>query len=88
MTNQLGKFSPHITELTLPLRALLKNTPWFWDASQSQAVAEIKQELSKAPCLAWYSTSKSTISMCDASNKGLGVAMFQVQPDGIRRLVV
>ena len=85
--NQLGKFSPRITELTLPLRALLKKTPWIWDVPQSQAVADIKQELSKAPCLAWYSSDKPTIIMCDASNKGLGAAMFQVQSDGSRRLV-
>ena len=55
--------------------------------TQSQAVADIKQELSKAPCLAWYSSDKPTIIMCDASNKGLGAAMFQVQSDGSRRLV-
>lgn len=33
------------------------------------------------PCLAWYNTNKLTIIMCDASNKGLGTAMFQVKPD-------
>ena len=85
--NQLGKFSPRITELTLPLRALLKKSPWVWDTPQTKAVADIKNELSKAPCLAWYSVDKPTIIMCDASNVGLGAALFQVQPDGSRRLV-
>ena len=85
--NRLGKFTPCITELSLPLRALLKKTPWIWDIPQSQAVANIKQELSKALCLAWYSNDKPTITMCDASNKGLAAAMFQVQTDGSRRLV-
>ena len=86
--NQLGKFSPRITQYTAPLRALLKrDAPWLWDSAQSEAVVNIKNELSIAPCLAWYSTVKPTIIMCDASNHGLGATLFQVQPDGSRRFV-
>ena len=86
--NQLGKFSPRITELTLPIRALLKkDTPWTWDVAQRQAVESIKQELCRAPCLAWYSTERPVVIMCDASNQGLGATMFQIQSDGTRRLV-
>ena len=75
--NQLGKFSPRITQYTAPLRALLKkDAPWLWDSAQSEAVVNIKNELSIAPCLAWYSTVKPTIIMCDASNHGLGATLF------------
>ena len=86
--NQLGKFSPNITNLTTPLRALLKkNTPWYWDVAQKQAVVNIKRELCNTPCLAWYSIEKPIVIMCDASNSGLGATLFQVQSDGTRRLV-
>ena len=34
--NQLGKFSPRITELTLLLRALLKKTPWIWGVPKAK----------------------------------------------------
>ena len=38
MVNQLNKFSPKITELTKPLRELLKvNNAWIWDTAHENA---------------------------------------------------
>ena len=38
MVNQLGKFSPHIAELSQPLRELLSTKhSWIWGSSQEQA---------------------------------------------------
>lgn len=85
--NQLGKFSHRISNLTQPIRALLSHNDWTWNASMTQAVKDIKTELSKAPCLGWYDVNKPIIIMSDASNQGLGSVLFQVQPDGSRRLI-
>ena len=51
MTNQLSKFTPHLSSMTKPLRDLLstKNL-WIWGPAQ-QAFHTIKQQLSSAPVL-------------------------------------
>ena len=42
MVNQLGKFTPKLTDLTQPLRELLSKTRvWTWGAPQEQAFAEV-----------------------------------------------
>jgi hypothetical protein len=39
MVNQLNKFSPKITELTKPLRELLKvDNAWIWDTAKENAI--------------------------------------------------
>ena len=46
MTNQLGKFSPRIAEMTKSLRKLLsKKSVCLWGADQDNAFQKIKQEL-------------------------------------------
>ena len=53
MTNQLGKFTHNLAELTQPLRQLLsKNSTWLWGAEQDQAFAKVKTELTKLTVLA------------------------------------
>ena len=47
MTNQLGKFSSNIAEMTKPLRELLnKQSAWLWRPTQEDAFHRIKDELS------------------------------------------
>ena len=48
--NQLGKFSPSISELTQPLRELLSTRrEWLWgpEFEQDRAFSNVKEELSK-----------------------------------------
>lgn len=46
MVNQLGKFSPRISELTQPLRELLSTKQaWLWGPEQEQAFDRVKEEL-------------------------------------------
>ena len=53
MINQLAKFSQLITDLSSPLRELLrKNTPWTWDTPQKKAFNDLKTALCTAPILA------------------------------------
>jgi hypothetical protein len=43
MVNQLGKYSPRISELTQPLRELLRaKKKWLWGVAQDQAFSEVK----------------------------------------------
>ena len=51
MVNQLGKFSPHVSELTQPLRELLSSKrSWTWGPSQEQAFSQVKSELTNPRC--------------------------------------
>jgi hypothetical protein len=52
MVNQLNKFLPKITELTKPLRELLKvDNAWIWDTTQENAFQQIKHELASSGTL-------------------------------------
>ena len=66
MVNQLGKFIPHIAELTQPLRELLstKHT-WLCGPAQDNAFARIKEELTKPTTLTLYDM---TTEVKDASS--------------------
>jgi len=42
VVNQLGKFSPHIAEISAPLRKLLSNkTAWLWGPEQETSFNQI-----------------------------------------------
>ena len=78
MANQLGKFTPKLTEMTQPLRELLsKGKSWMWGPSQSTALEKVKQELSKPTTLALYDSSAPTKISADASAFGLGAVLLQ-----------
>jgi len=88
MANQLSKFSTRLGELSAPLRELLyKNTPWIWDVAQEQAFCDIKKELQRCVELAPYSPQRETVIHTDASQCGIGAALFQFQDNGELRLV-
>ena len=63
------------------------HTPWVWDARQEPAFQNIKKELSRSVELAPYSPCRVTVIHTDASNAGIGAALFQVQDTGELRLV-
>ena len=86
--DQLSKFSPRISVLTKPLRVLISQKDWTWNIGMTQAMKDIKAELSKAPFLGSYDVHKHILIMSDASNQGLGTVLFQVQSDWSRRLIV
>ena len=78
MTNQLGKFSPNLAEITQPLRELLsRSTVWVWGSAQESAFTRIKGELSTSQILAPYSFTAETKISADASSYGLGAVLLQ-----------
>ena len=61
MVNQMGKFTPEITELSKPLHELLnKWSTWLWGPSQVSAFQKLKAALTLPTVLAWYDLSADT----------------------------
>ena len=85
MVNQMGKFIPHLTDKTKPLRDLLgKGNVFYWGPAQQGAFDQLKTELVSTPTLAQYDPNRQTIISADASSFGLGGVLLQVQDSGER----
>ena len=82
MVNQLGKFSPRISELSQPLRELLSTKrAWLWGPEQDRSFQNLKEELSKPTTLALYNPQAELKVSADASSFGLGSVLFQQEEE-------
>ena len=78
MVNYLQRFAPKLSEITAPLRDLLKEQTCFkWDAVQEVSLAAIKKVISEAPVLKFFDPNDSVEILCDASDRGLGACLSQ-----------
>lgn len=78
VTTYLAKFLPKFSEITEPIRVLLKKSVEFhWDHSQQQAFDRIKEKLVSAPVLALFDSKVPLVLATDASESGLGAVLVQ-----------
>ena len=81
-TNQLGKSSQNLAQLTKSLLELLsKNCTWMWGSSQTEAFTKVKEELTQPKVLALYDPMAPMKVSADASSNGLGAVLMQKQKD-------
>ena len=79
MVSYLQKFAPNLSEVTAPMRDLLKQRNEFhWDEEvQGHSFKQVKEILSAAPVLKFFDPKESVELQCDASDKGLGACLMQ-----------
>ena len=79
MVNYLQKFAPNLSEVTAPMRDLLKEGNQFrWDEQvQGRSFERVKEILSAAPVLKYFDPKEDVELQCDASDRGLGACLMQ-----------
>ncbi|CAB3997901.1 retrotransposon-like family member retr-1, partial [Paramuricea clavata] len=78
MVNYLNRFSPILSQISLPLRQMTKkDVPFMWQPEQQQAFQELKQVITEAPVLSYYNPEKKNLIQSDASLKGIGCVLMQ-----------
>ena len=79
MVNYLQKFAPGLSELTTPIRTLLKDDAEFlWEESvHGECFKHVKAVIASAPVLKFYNPSEEAVLQCDASQHGLGACLMQ-----------
>ncbi|XP_045537579.1 uncharacterized protein K02A2.6-like [Papilio machaon] len=77
--NFYGKFIKNMSSRLVPLYELLKkDTEWNWSAECENAFIKIKKILSSVDTLAHYDSKKPLVVTCDASGRGIGGVLTQI----------
>ena len=88
MVQYLAPFIPRLSEKTSILRDLIKkDAPWRWDPEHEQAYSALKQEICSAVSLNYFDPNLETKVQVDASMKGLGAALIQLDTSGKERVI-
>ncbi len=76
--NFLSQYIPNMSEVTAPLRSLLKKeNQWTWQHEHDTALKRIKTILTSKPVLKFYNVNQSVTIQADASQFGLGACLMQ-----------
>lgn len=77
MVNYFSQFIPNQSEITAPLRNLMKkDVMWIWSHEHTQAAECLKQIFSCQPVLKFYGPTKPVQLQVDASKPGLGACVL------------
>ena len=78
MVAYLQRFAPRLSEVSAPLRNLVKKDINFrWDETEhGKCLSEIKRMLSEPPVLRYFDPKGKTTVQCDASDFGLGACLL------------
>ena len=78
LAQYLGKFMPHFSDITKPLREITrKDADWIWDYAQQNALDTLKRAVTSIPILHYYNLKEEVTLQCDASQSGLGATLMQ-----------
>ena len=78
MVNYLSQYIPNMSEITAPLRSLLKkDIHWSWHDEHQKALKRIQKVLTSSPVLHFYDINKPVVLQVDASQGGLGACLIQ-----------
>ena len=78
LVNYLNRFSPHLAELSDPLREICRQKMEFKLTKTCEVAFQCyKEEISKNITLPYFNPKASMILQTDASKKGLGAILLQ-----------
>jgi hypothetical protein len=79
MATFLARYKPGFSDITHPLRQLLRRENEFlWDETiHGKAFDKLKAAIASAPVLRYYDVTKNVTIQCDSSSLGLGCVMLQ-----------
>ena len=80
MVNFIAKFAPNISDVTAPLRELIKkNVAFSWLETHEKAFRDLQHLLTDPVTLRYYVVARPVTLQVDASKNGLGAALIQNQ---------
>ena len=78
MIKYLSPYIPHESDITLPLRNLIKGgNEWDWNFEHDKAMENIRRILTNDPVLTFFDVTKPVTIQSDASQTGLGACLLQ-----------
>jgi hypothetical protein len=78
MVNYLAKFVPSLSDLTQPLRELIKkDIEWHWTKTHENAFNRVKSSLMQDKLLKYYDVTEPVTLSVDSSSYGLGACLMQ-----------
>ena len=78
MVNFWSSFVPKMSEISAPLRNLLKkDVYWEWECDHKRAFEQLKKVLCSPPILRYFNPSIPIIVQTDASKNGVGSCLMQ-----------
>ena len=88
MVQYMSSFIPNLSDKTSVLRDLTKKeTPWSWTPNHETAFKAIKDQICNTVTLSYFDQALDTRIQVDASTKGLGAALVQIDERGREKII-